>query len=165
MSAQGFQSWIDATFASTKLAPCLHSWNVLRDTAMASDHFPISFHLSLHIPRFFTPSLDWRHVCWSSFTSTLACILSDSLPPSTSLLRPHDIDIYSMILSDCFQKAITLHVPVKRTCQYSNPWWSLALGTLRSKVIACKKTWMKHPTAENKRLFNNAKRDLKNNLY
>ena len=70
-----------------------------------------------------------------------------------------------MILSDAFQKVIASHVPIKRLCRFSNPWWSPHLGELRSKVIQYKKAWIKNPTTDNKRALNNAKRELKINIF
>jgi hypothetical protein len=165
ISDQGFFSWIDATFASSKFAPYVYHWNVLQDTGLISDHSPLSYSLSLSLTHSVTPTLDWKRVCWPNFQSSLALTLSESLRPWTPLLRPTDIDAYTMILSDSFQKVIASHVPVKHLCRFSNPWWSPHLGELRLKVIKCKKEWLKHPTPDNKRILNNAKRELKNTIF
>ena len=135
VSECGFTSWIDITLSSPRLAPFISSWRVLADAPLQSDHHALSYTLSMTTPRVEQHKLDWRSVSWEDFRSTLWDILQSSLDTSAPLQHPHDIDIFVSTLSEAFQQAIVQHVPIKKNCHLSNPWWSQKLEELRAKHI------------------------------
>ena len=115
-------------------------------------------------PRVEQHKLDWRSVSWEDFRSTLRDILQSSLDISAPLEHPHDIDIFVSTLSEAFQQAIVQHVPIKKNCHLSNPWWSQKLGELRAKHTRLRRRWKHTRSREDKRAANDAKRQLRKSV-
>jgi len=117
------KSWIDISLASSSLAPSLASWSVLPDLIPPSDHSAIQTTLNLIPSTTHRLKRDWKNVDWMAFSQTMTSTLP-AKPRLTDLPATPQIDAHLLALQHSFCTAIDQHVPYKRICQYSKPWFT-----------------------------------------
>ena len=138
VSDMGYSTWIDLSLGTRSGALSVLDWKV--DTAFltGSDHRAISFRTSsrpLHSEVFRCKA--WDQVDWEAFSSTVsqACRREDLFPQpagrSGSLPTATEIEHRVARITAILQEAINRHVPEKRTCWASKPWWSQELARAR----------------------------------
>ena len=161
-SDRGFEAWIDVTMTSSRLHPLVSSWRVVEDD-LGSDHRAIVGSIAASPCRSSAPvvSLDWRGVCWDSFRSTLRTQLQSILPAPIGIGDEEDLQRHARLLTQGLQTAIDEHVPTKRLCWASNPWWSKALEQIRLELLRRQRTWKRTKDRADKKAVNECRRRLR----
>ncbi|CAD7700019.1 unnamed protein product [Ostreobium quekettii] len=148
VSDRGDKSWIDVTLATRSAASGLADWRVDQDFFSGSDHRAIRFSVA-HSPisnRVYRCK-DWSGVDWPQFSAAVAreCRArgvqrasdhdgsTDARSSSREEIR-EEADRLTTILTEVLQGAIEEHVPEKRVCWASKPWWSPHLTELRRRM-------------------------------
>ena len=138
VSDMGHRTWIDLTLGTRSGALSVLDWKVDTGFLTGSDHRAIFFRTSsrpLHSEVFRCKA--WDQVDWGAFSSTVsqACRREGLLPPSEGmperLFTPIEIERQVARLTAILQEAIDQHVPEKRICWASKPWWSPELASAR----------------------------------
>lgn len=159
-SDQGFQSWIDLTISTPALSPLISHWRVLDDVPLDSDHSPLNFTINLKPDRTEDIRLDWRHVDWSAFRTSLQDNLQHHFPAPRILDSPQSVTDFAADLTSTLHEAIAIHVPKKRVCCRSHAWWSPHLAFLRAEHLRARRRWKRTLTHQDKRRANACKRTL-----
>ena len=159
-SEQGFQSWIDLTLTTPSLSPSVTDWYVLSDVPLDSDHSALTYTVNLEPTRAVETRLDWRHVNWDSFRSTLQTTLHTHFPDARSIDSPSCLEAFVTDLTTTLHSVIDIQVPRKRVCSRSHAWWSSHLDTLRTEHQRARRRWKRTHNREDKRHANACKRKL-----
>ena len=130
-----------------------------------SDHKAIFFPTSsrpLHLEVFRCKA--WDQVDWDAFSVTVsqACLNEGLIPPleskSEHLPNAYAIEHQVGRLTAILQEAIDRHVPEKRICWASKPWWSLELSSARGHLRHLQNRAMRLGTDHDWRLYRKARR-------
>ena len=141
VSDMGHSTWIDLTLGTRSGALSVLDWKVDTDFLTGSDHRAIFFRTSsrpLHSEVFRCKA--WDRVDWEAFSSTVsqACRHEDFFPQpagrSRGLPTATEIEHRVARITAILQEAIHRHVPEKRICWASKPWWSQELASARSHL-------------------------------
>ena len=135
LSDRGFQSWIDLTVSTPALSSLTSDWRVLDDIPLDSDHSAISFTINLKPTQNEEIRLDWKHVDWDAFRSTLQGTLQHHFPKQQALDSHQSIEDFVAALTSALQDAIDAQVHRKRICCRSHAWWSPHLASLRAEHL------------------------------
>ena len=135
VSDMGHTTWIDLILGTRSGALSVVDWMVDTRLLTGSDHRAIFFRTSskpLHSEAFRCKA--WDQVDWDAFSVTVsqACLNEGLLSPleSRSEHLPNAAAIEHQVghIIAILQEAIDRHVPEKRICWTSKPWWSQALS-------------------------------------
>ena len=161
----GHRTWIDLTLGTRSRALSILDWTVDPSFLTGSDHRAIFFHTStrpLHSEVFRCKA--WDQVDWAAFSATVteACQhegLSPTLEgPPVHLPTVAAIESRVARLTAIFQSAIEHHVPEKRICWASKPWWSSELASARSHLRLLQNRAVRLDTDHDWRLYRRARR-------
>ena len=167
VSDMGHNTWIDLTLGTRSGALSVLDWKVDTGFLTGSDHRAIFFSTSsrpLHSEVFRCKA--WDQVDWDAFSVTVsqACQREGLLPPpadmsdrlTTAVAIEHQVGRLTSIL----QEAITRHVPEKRICWASKPWWSPELSSARSHLRHLQHRAVRLGTDHDWRLYRKARRSF-----
>ena len=155
-------SWIDVTLTSFPLAPLVHSWRVLPDEALESDHSLLAYTLSLEAPRVYETRPAWRRVDWDHFRPTLRHSLHTHCPLTLPLHSPDALDAFSTALDTALQATAARHVPLShRGGHRPHTWWSPHLSELKTKLTRARRRWHHTRLAVDKSTVNACSRALR----
>ena len=132
VSDTGDRTWIDVSLASRSLAASIVGWTVDTNFFTGSDHRPIRFSMDstpLHTKVFRCKA--WDKVPWDDFSMAMAqgCQEEGLIPSETVVGRgvfgnDHSVEEQVTCLTRVLQGAIEQHVPERKICWASKPWWS-----------------------------------------
>ena len=140
ISDRGFEAWIDVSLVSSRLQPWVASWEVV-DAYLGSDHKALMWSVSTSgCPASVVPRLNWRAINWDQFRLTLRGHLEQLFPTGLHASTAAMLTLQAQRLDCALQATIDQHVPVKRVCWASNPWWSEELAVMRKEMnrLSCK---------------------------
>ena len=165
VSDMGHRTWIDLTLGTRSGAFSVLDWKVDTGFLTGSDHRAIFFRTSsrpLHSEVFHCKA--WDQVDWEAFSSTVSqeCQCEGLFPPpegiperfSTAPEIEHQVARLTAIL----QAAIDRHVPEKRICWASKPWWSPELTSARRHLRNLQHRAVRLGTDHDWRLYRRARR-------
>ena len=172
ISDRGERSWVDVTLASCSAALTIANWKVATNFFTGSDHHAISFTLAHHpVDQRTYRCKDWDKVDWQAFNEVVALkcrnkglfssseILSE-LEVANTELSSERVERDVGALTEAIQEAIALHVPKKRICWASKPWWSPHLSELRSRMKNLKNRANRLNTDHDRGLYRRARKEF-----
>ena len=161
-SDRGFEAWLDVTMTSSRLHPLISSWRVMEDD-LGSDHRAILGSIAVSPCRGSgsVVGLDWHAVCWDSFRLALWTRLQSILPEPGGIGDEEDLQRHARLLTQCLQTVIDEHVPTKRLCWASNPWWSKDLEQIRLELLRRQRKWKRTKARADKKAVNECRRRLR----
>ena len=134
----GARTWIDITLATPSIAYSLLNWRVDNQFFAGSDHRPIFFSIdSTPLRTEVFKRKAWNEAHWGDFARSVARGCQEAgLAPGVGSggegigsSRPIEEQVAS--LTTVLQEAIEAHVPEKRICWASKPWWSPEVDAAR----------------------------------
>ena len=135
-SDMGARTWIDLTLTTHSGAQLIRDWRVDTGFFTGSDHRAIFFTVCEQALRTQIFSCrDWDRADWPAFAQSIAreCAASDLL--SRAMDASEELAVSAehraQVLTSILQQAITDHVPTKRVCWASKPWWSPTVEAAR----------------------------------
>ena len=139
VSDTGDCTWIDITLASRSLAASIVEWRVEPNFFTGSDHRPIRFGVDSSILRTEVFRCKaWNKVSWNTFSMAVAqgCLeqgLTTHGMVDGRRSQANSISAEEQVirLTRVFQTAIEHHVPERKLCWASKPWWSPAVEESR----------------------------------
>ena len=165
VSDMGHNTWIDLTLGTRSGALSVLDWTVDTGFLTGSDHRAIFFSTSsrpLQSEVFRCKA--WDQVDWDAFSLTVsqACQDEGILPPSEGtferLSTAAEIERQVGRLTTILQEAINRHVPEKRICWASKPWWSPEVSRARSHLRHLQHRAVRLGTDHDWRLYRKARR-------
>ena len=165
VSDMGHATWIDLTLGTRSGALSVLDWTVDTGFLTGSDHRAIFFSTSsrpLRSEVFRCKA--WDQVDWDAFSATVsrACLTEDLLPPlengSERLPDAAAIEYQVDRITTILQEAIDRHVPEKRICWASKPWWSPELSSERGHLRNLQNRAVRLGTDHDWRLYRKARR-------
>ena len=165
VSDMGHRTWIDLTLGTRSGALSVLDWTVDIGFLTGSDHRAIFFSTSsrpIHSEVFRCKA--WDQVDWEAFSSTVSqmCRHEGILPPPEGIVERFstagEIEHQVARLTAILQAAIDRHVPEKRICWASKPWWSPELADARRHLRHLQHRAVRLGTDHDWRLYRRARR-------
>ena len=154
VSDRGFEAWLDVSLVSSRLQPWVSSWAVV-DEFLGSDHKALLWSIATSGREAdIVPRLDWRAVDWDQFRTTLRLQLERLFPGGLHAATSAELNSQARLLDMALQSAIDQHVPVKRLCWASNPWWSKDLAAMRLELNRLSRKWARSRAPADKQVAN-----------
>ena len=141
VSDMGHKTWIDLTLGTRSGAFSVLDWTVDTSFLTGSDHRAIFFQTStIALQSEVFRCKAWDQVDWASFSHTVtqACLQEGLSPqpggPPPPLSTPAELEHQVHSFTTILQQAIERHVPEKRLCWASKPWWTSELAAARTHL-------------------------------
>ena len=101
---------------------------------------------------------------WPQWSKYLDSILSNKLLEINNGIVTHTPEELYRFFLESVNDASDRHIPHKRVCSHSKPYWSLTLTTLSEKLRTAQKTYLSNSTLSNKELYINCRDEFKTAL-
>ena len=138
VSDVGNRTWIDLTLATPSAAASITDWRVDSAFFVGSDHRPIFFSVDSSPLRCDTFTCrDWDRTPWAEFAGSVRQQCKEAgfpLIAEGEIMDPPQLGTLEdqvTRLTEILQEAIQRHVPERRLCWASKPWWSPEVDSAR----------------------------------
>ncbi|CAK1548758.1 unnamed protein product [Leptosia nina] len=136
------ESIIDLTLTSNCSHIHLNNWSVNNNLIVSSDHFPITFNISLNNTftknkKLSTFKYNTTNIYWNEIINKFADEVGRRLPPIDTIksASPPDLDSIINILTMTLQKTCDKILPRSRHASPKAPFWNDNLQSLKQKVL------------------------------